>query len=466
MKVVAKFALAFLLVSAVCLGLYGYLTARGEVRALERGATSDLRALGEGVREGMIVAWAHGGDAAAAGIVDAVNARRSDVALRWTPAAPPGDATTATIAVAGDERVVRVTVPVAFASGTGGTLELSRGVPSEARVLRDALASELAVAGGLVLGAAVLVAVLGVALIGRPLERVVAQARRVGAGDLSVRLDERRSDEIGALKRELNTMCDRIAEARARAEEESTARVETLEQLRHLDRLRTVGMLASSLAHELGTPLNVLLMRGQSLAEGDVAGDAAKDAGKVVVAQVEKMSRIVRQLMDFSRREGRAGEKARLSEVARASTVLLESLAHKHRVDVRVEVVDDVPVVGSADQLEQAVTNLVVNAIQAMPSGGTLDLVVRSDARATPPGSSREIAVGVLEVRDRGVGIAPEDLERIFEPFYTTKPAGKGTGLGLSVASGIAAERGGWISAKSALGEGSTFSLHVPRAAS
>jgi signal transduction histidine kinase len=116
------------------------------------------------------------------------------------------------------------------------------------------------------------------------------------------------------------------------------------------------------------------------------------------------------------------------------------------------------------EHLEQAVTNLVLNGIHAMPTGGKLVVEVRTEERASAPGSQRELSVGIIDVRDAGTGILPEDLERIFEPFYTTKPAGFGTGLGLPVAYGVAAEHGGWIAAKSEPGHGSSFALCLPRA--
>ncbi len=463
MKVVAKFAVWFFAVSVALLRVYGYLSARAEAQALARAAEVDTLEIGSDLREVIVAVWTSDGEKKALALVDVINARRHDVDLRWIPGEPDdarGEART-TREDAGP--VVRARVPIRVGR-EGGWLEVRRAVPDERTILREQLRAELAVAGALAVAAALLAVVLGGALIGRPLQRIEAQARRIGEGDLSQRLAVTRSDEIGTLKRELNAMCDRLAEAQRRVESESTARIETLEQLRHLDRLRTVGTMASSLAHELGTPLAVLRLRGEELAaEGATPGDV-KDAGETVLAQVEKMRRLVSQLLDFARRKPGARGEVHLAEVARRSARLLETLAKKHGVTLRVEIVDDPVVSGDVDNLEQAVTNLVVNGVQAMPKGGELSLVVRALAAGEgerPYG--KDGPAGVIEVVDEGVGLSEADLARIFEPFYTTKPAGLGTGLGLTVARDIAQDHGGHITAASTPGRGSAFSLHVPR---
>jgi signal transduction histidine kinase len=461
-KIVARFLLAFLVVSALCLAGYGYLAARAEAKQIEVDALSDMAALGDGLREGMVVAASQGGEAEALAVIGSVARRRTDVEIRFD-AQSTTMAETSSVSPDGDRQVVRVMLPVALPHGAG-TLAVARSIPSAARLFRDQLIQQLALVGVLVVAMGAIAVVLGAALIGRPLERVVAQARRIGDGNLSERLSSERKDEIGVLMKELNAMCDRLALAQKRVDEEATARVETLEQLRHLDRLRMVGTIASSIAHELGTPLNVLLIRGQSLEQGDASVEDVREAGAVVTAQVEKMSHIVRQLLDFSRRRTTTLEPVRLSDIARRSVSLLDSIAKKNGVSLDVTVTEDSTVLGNPEHLEQAVTNLMLNGIQAMPGGGKLHLVVRTESQVKVPDSTRTMSAGIIDVKDEGPGISQEDLARIFEPFYTTKPAGSGTGLGLPVASGVAVEHGGFITATSEPGSGSSFALCLPRA--
>ncbi len=453
MKVIGKFAAAFFVVSCLGLLLLGYVNARDEAAQLAETTRDDLRALGAGLRAGVETTWLAHGEDEALKIVHAAQAEHADVDVVWM-AGPPAAPQSA-------EGMVTIAVPVRVGGDAAGSIRLRRAVLDERAAFRRALGAELRLAAALAVVAGILAVALGGALIGRPLQRVVDQARRIGAGDFTRRLEASRRDEIGDLKRELNVMCDRLDEARARVEAESTARVETLEQLRHLDRLRTVGTIASSLAHELGTPLNVLLLRGQSLAAGEMAPEEARDAGETITNQVEKMSRLVRQILDFSRKTPTRG-KVQLGEVAAGVVGLLGSLAKKAGVVLTVELDRDSTVLGEAAELEQALTNLTLNAIQAMPSGGALRLRVGVSEAARPSANTSPARAAFVAVEDQGVGIAPEQVDQIFEPFYTTKPAGVGTGLGLGVARGIAEDHGGWISARSELGRGSTFTLHIP----
>lgn len=462
MRLVSRFALAFFAATCVWLFLTSWLSA---VRESERSAASiesDTRALGEALKVAIEISWPEGQEAAARRIAEAADVHRATVDVSWRGGAPTAEQTSAERS-RGDRPALRLRVPVRPAAGEGGTLELVHPLPSEAALLRAALIEELGAAIGLGLMISAIAWALGTVLIGKPLERVVLQARRIARGDLTARLPEDRRDEIGDLKRELNVMCEALAEAGRRVEAESTARIETLEQLRHLDRLRTVGTLSSAIAHELGTPLNVVLLRAQSLVDEPAPEEERADAARVIVAQVERMSRIVRQLLDFSRSEPRSMRDTSLRRLLTDAVSLLTSLAKKHGVPIEVVPGEDARLTVDPAQLEQAVTNLIVNGVHAMPGGGKLQIALTVEDGATAPGASGPgLRAARIDVTDTGVGIAPDALARIFEPFYTTKPGGTGTGLGLSVASGIAEEYGGWLCAKSELGHGSTFSIYLP----
>lgn len=459
MRVVAKFALAFFAAAAICLGCFAYVLANREAARLERTLAAGLTSYGSGLRPAIEAAWAERGYEAAERMVFAFDPQGEvRVALRRSddPLSLRGPRTETTRQA--DRQLVRVVFGVTGPQGERATLTLERSIVDGSVITREELVDELLATAILAVVMAALAAVLGAVVIGGPLNRIVAQARRIGEGDLSHRLRATRTDEIGDLKRELNAMCDRLVAANARAEEEATARVETLEQLRHLDRLRTVGTIASGIAHELGTPLNVLLLRGSSLAKGHVEASEAAAAGAAVVSQVEKMSRIVRQLLDFSRARGASmapRSRVDLADVAHHATSLLSSMAKKNGVKIDVHAEDGAVTEGDFRQLEQALTNLIVNGIQAMPKGGRLDVRVGREDGGDGV---------VVEVADEGQGIADEVRERVFDPFFTTKLEGVGTGLGLHVARGIAEDHGGSIRVESAAGRGATFALHLPRA--
>jgi signal transduction histidine kinase len=467
-RLVAKFALAFFLATIAVVGAFTFLAVKRQVARIENTAIVDLQNLGAGLRAAIQASWQAEGEAEAIAIVDAANGHRSDVDIRWVSGLSTSDVDAVSERRTDGEHEVEIVLPVRTADGRGGTLVLTRTLPSTGTLLLNELGDEILLAVVLAVVMAGVAVGLGVVLFGRPLERIVDQARRVGAGDFSQRLRQDRTDELGILKREFNAMCDKLVAAQKRVDDEAASRLETLEQLRHLDRLRTVGTMASSIAHELGTPLNVVLLRGQSLARGEATGDEVADAGKTIVAQVEKMSRIVRQMLDFSRPKDEARERVSARALVDRTMNLLVGIAKKHAVVTETSFQDDGAVLGRPSELEQALTNLVMNAIQAMKAGGKLVLGVRV-GDAEPPralmaeAGARAFPAVMIDVRDEGPGMDDATIGRIFEPFYTTKRSGEGTGLGLGVASGIAEDHGGFITASSTPGKGSTFTITLPR---
>jgi signal transduction histidine kinase len=232
--------------------------------------------------------------------------------------------------------------------------------------------------------------------------------------------------------------------------------------LRHDDRLRTVGQLASGVAHELGTPLSVVAVRARLIATREAMGDEAVANATAILEQSERMTRLIRQLLDYSRRSTGSASTVDLRQTALQAVEMLEPLARAHAVSVVVEAYPgDVQVRGDGSQLQQVVTNLVMNAVQAMPAGGNVEIRTGRGA-ATPGRASRPTDRCWIRVSDQGPGIPPDDLPHIFDPFFTTKPVGEGTGLGLAVAQAIVEEHGGWIAVQSEAGHGTAFTAFLP----
>jgi two-component system NtrC family sensor kinase len=294
---------------------------------------------------------------------------------------------------------------------------------------------------------------LGQWFLGRPLRLLVAKVRRIGQGDLSGPLVLRHRDEMGLLAHELNAMCRQLDEARRELLEEGDARVRAVEQLRHAERLGTVGRLAAGIAHELGTPLNVVAAQAKMIVTGESSGDEVREDAQAILDQSERMTHIIRQLLDFTRQRRSDRRQEDVRAVVGAALHVLAPLAS--RSGVRCVLEPGPPSMASVDpvQIQQVVTNLVVNGVQAQPSGGEVRIHVELEG---PPGRV------CIRVEDRGQGMTPEVLERVFEPFFTTKDVGQGTGLGLSVAHGIVEEHGGRIEARSTQGGGSVFSVYLP----
>ncbi len=233
---------------------------------------------------------------------------------------------------------------------------------------------------------------------------------------------------------------------------EAELRKEALTQLRHADRLTTIGRLAAGLAHELGTPLNVVSGKASLVSSGRVAGEDAKKAARVIEQQADRMTTIIRHLLDFARRGGTGREATDLRALCEQTAELLRPLARRSNVTLSCEG----PAVTASvnrSEMQQVLSNLVTNAIHAMPEGGDVSLIAAVD----------DGAYAIIRVEDEGDGIAPDVLPRIFDPFFTTKEVGAGTGLGLSVVHGIVDDHGGTIHVETAVGRGTTFILRLPR---
>jgi two-component system, NtrC family, sensor kinase len=355
-------------------------------------------------------------------------------------------------------------VAVNSPGGRRGAIEVRRSLAAETSFVSHTI-RHAAIAGGTVVGlCGVLALGLGTLLVGRTVSRLVAQARRIGAGDLSARIGLHQKDELGQLGAEIDQMTDHLAAARQRIAAASDAQLAALEQLRHADRLATVGKLAAGVAHEIGTPLNVISGHAQLITSEHAAGTADHENASIVIEQTQRVSAIIRQLLSFARRHTPRRTPLELGPVVRDTLSLLLPLAADRRVSFSVKVGSG-PLVCNVDhgQLQQAITNLVVNALQASSTDGRITVDV-TRGRATPPRDhgGAEADYASIAIADNGAGIAAEILPHIFEPFFTTKDVGEGSGLGLSVTYGIVKDHDGWIEVISNAGSGSRFTVYLP----
>ena len=355
-------------------------------------------------------------------------------------------------------------VPVKVGSETPGAIEVSESLIVVQRYVHNTILRTFRVWLALVVLSGCLLLLVGIAMIGRPIRRLIEKTRRVGAGDLEGPLCFRRHDEFAEVAAALNHMCEQLKTSQAVVRAEMEARMHTLEQLRHMDRLKTVGSLASGIAHELGTPLNVVSGRASLIASGRLGLSEVADSARNIQAQVQRMTLIIRQLLDFARRKSPTRVAIDLRTLARHTLDLLMPLAAQQHAVLTLQT-DDAPVFAHVDtgQMQQVLMNLVTNAWQAMPHGGEIAIGVHRTATPPPQGHAQSGAdYGCISVTDQGKGIPAVDLEHIFEPFFTTKEAGQGTGLGLSIAYGIVHDHGGWIDVHSWPGEGTCFAVYVP----
>jgi signal transduction histidine kinase len=308
-------------------------------------------------------------------------------------------------------------------------------------------------------------------LVHQPIDRIRKTMSRAQAGDLGARVAVPRDDEIGAVARGLNEMLaelegfnvalhERIEEAtgelRAKNEEltESYQRVFALrEALARAEQMAAVGQMAASVAHQVGTPLNLISGYVQMIREDEGTSSLATRRLEIVQEQIAKVTSIVRAMLDRARRPV-PKERTDLADLLRRVCDVSRPKLDARGVRLDLSTAPVPPIVADAVQLELALLNLVSNGLDAMPSGGRMSIAL------APAGNGRVR----IEVADSGTGIAPDLLPRIFEPWVTTKEAGRGTGLGLSITRDVLAGHGGTIAVRSEVGAGSTFTIELPAA--
>jgi signal transduction histidine kinase len=469
MRLALKFVVVLTVWIALVLGVQASLHVARIAEFQEREIRDDLVSVGEALAAATGDLWEAAGKDAALHYVGETNARRGATALSVRMAT-----TADRVSVAQGEVIHRLSrrehwhitasLPVVVEGKIVAVLDLRRQLPNERDYLQSIRSTQVAATILATLISGLLVLGLGMRLIGHPIRRLASLAHRVAEGDFTQRTFVRQRDEIGDLAKELERMSARLAESHDKVQDERKARTEALEQLRHADRLSTVGKLASSLAHELGTPLNVVSGRANLIVAEPGATEQSKSNARIVVEQCQRMATIIREMLDFSRRKPLQRTRVVIGDVLQHAIALMEPVAEDKGVVLHTDVSDQLSVDVDASKLMQVLTNLMDNAISAMPNGGTLSLHAEPEHVSEPPDRHARGGEFIrIDVDDEGVGIPEDGLLHIFEPFFTTKGQGQGTGLGLSVCHGIVREHGGFIQVTSREGEGTCFSVYLPQ---
>lgn len=477
MRIIFKFSAALMACICCILGIGTYFSWARGVEFFEKDMRLDHNVVGAAIASMVERTWAEQGRTAADEVprVIAHGGRRLSLFLLDPVASPPGhpELTAAVLQTIGqgepasirDRSYQRSFVPVRGPAGARAVLEVREPLSDEQSYSTASLQRAVNAVLAMLLVCGVLTFWLGMLWVGKPIRQLCDAARRIGRGDLTTSLSIAGRSELSTLAEEMSDMSRALQHAGQTLAHETEKRIATLEQLRHADRLSTVGKLAAGVAHELGTPLNVVWANASMIKSGELVGRELTEGAEAIAAQAQRMTRIIRQLLDFARPRAVLRAPTDLVGLAGQTLQFLESMAQKRAVGLDLQasataVMADVDAV----QIQQVLTNLVVNAIQATPAGGSVTVAIAAvEAESPPEHGSRRGWWHRLEVRDTGSGIAPEVLPHLFEPFYTTKGVGEGTGLGLSVSRGIVGEHGGWIAVRSAPGEGACFSVFLPR---
>ncbi len=305
-------------------------------------------------------------------------------------------------------------------------------------------------------------------LVLAPLAQLRAAMARVAKGDLDTPVPARSGDEIGDLARSWNAMTGELRRARGELVlanrtledriEEKTRQIERAQrEMLRVEKMASLGKLAAVVAHEINNPLAGIRTYARVLRRrGALAPDAESDRVlELMDSEAGRCGDLVRNLLLFSRSSPARFAEADVAEILERCRLLLRHQAELQQLTLDVAAEPGLPKIAcDASQVEQMLLALAMNAVEATPPGGR----VRLEARAASDGEGL-----VLSVSDTGSGIPEEDQERIFEPFFTTKDAGKGVGLGLAVVYGIVTRHHGRSELDSRPGQGSTFTVHLPR---
>jgi two-component system NtrC family sensor kinase len=310
-------------------------------------------------------------------------------------------------------------------------------------------------------------------LIYQPLRDLESGARRLSSGNLDQSIPVRSGDEFGRLASLFNGMTDALRRSReqlrdwartleqkveSRTQELHRAQAETMRG----EKLASVGLLASGVAHELNNPLTGILTFSHLLRQKMPDKSADAEDMDLVIRETKRCAAIIKRLLDFAREKLPEKKFTDLNQVIVDTVRIVEQPAHLRDIDIAFDLDSTLPAIWiDADQIKQVVMNMVVNAQHAVEHKG--NITIRTRRALDPRASAAQAApMVVISIIDTGCGIPANNLKRIFDPFFTSKDVGRGTGLGLSVSHGIVEAHGGLIEVESQVGEGSTFRIFLP----
>jgi len=299
----------------------------------------------------------------------------------------------------------------------------------------------------------------------RPLHQIMHRVRRLAQGEYSEPIVISGKDEIVELAREFDLMSQALEESRRKIVQAAESRDRLQAEMAELNRLALVGQLAASLAHEIGSPLQVLNGRARLLAaRQELPSDARRNA-EILVEQTDRITDIVERLLSLARRKPLKRHVISLVEPVGQVLELLMPHAERQGVELRWTARDTPPVLANAGLVQQVILNLVQNALHASSRGHRIEVTLQPSTY-TPPATSRQENTVCIMVDDEGIGIEPDVLPKVFDPLvsqWREDERRAGTGLGLSVVKSIMTDHGGWVcAAVGPSGRGSRFIVHFP----
>jgi two-component system NtrC family sensor kinase len=371
----------------------------------------------------------------------------------------------------GPRAVLRRVQPVRWPGGRTGALEVRQTLADAEMAfwqeVKDRVLWRLVVLVAFLLS----IAALTRWSIARPIRALIRGAEALGRGDLGLRLPARRRDELGQLAHAFNRMAADLEAARRQLVRDADERLRLEQDVQQAQKLASIGRLAAELAHEIGTPLNVVAGRAEGLERLLPADHPGRRHVQLIRSQTDRLGEVVRSLLDYSRpRRPALAQEAVTPVVARAAELLLDHFRAKD-VRVRLELPPGLPPIrGDAGQLRQVFLNLLLNALDAAPRGSFVRVtvgpepVLAGEGRlAISRGAAPDDALA-LHVVDHGPGIPPDRLPHVFQPSFSAKRSEQGLGLSLPIVEDIVRAHQGAIEVATVPGRGTEVTVWVPLA--
>ncbi len=319
----------------------------------------------------------------------------------------------------------------------------------------DVRRKAITVFAGITLAGMMTAIVLGWVFTGRvmrPVSHLIRASSEISNGKFALDIGPISRDDIGQLQKNFRLMAGALKEREKRQKAESEI------CLIQSEKQASVGKLAAGVAHEINNPLTAVLTFTHLMLRRDDLPNAVRTDLETVAAQTERVREIVKSLLDFARQTAITPEPLNINGLIEDSVRLMKNQAHIKGVALSFKGAEGLPdFILDRNQCQSVLINMIINALDATPADGKIDIRTRSTGTDTDKIGGVEISIA-----DTGSGIAPDHMEKIFDPFFSTKEVGRGTGLGLAVSAGIIQRHGGTITVKSKPGSGTTFTLWLP----